>query len=66
MDRRKRAIWPILRATYGAKAAPLWWTRWRIFFMACAELFGYSDGEEWLVGHCLFRRADRPTQAGEP
>lgn len=56
MDRRQAELWPIVVATYGQKSARLWWTRWRIFFMACAELFGYRNGTEWPVGHYLFRR----------
>jgi len=58
MDASRHDIMPILAATYGETQAAKWWTRWRIFFMACAELFGYDDGSEWMVGHYRFRRAD--------
>lgn len=54
MDRHRAAIWPILDATYGEKHAAQWWMRWRIFFMACAELFGYDHGQQWWVSHYLF------------
>jgi cyclopropane-fatty-acyl-phospholipid synthase len=56
MDSRKEHIWPILVETYGSENALTWWVRWRVFFMACAELFGYDQGREWLVGHYRFER----------
>ena len=54
MDRRRREIEPILAATYGAAETRRWWVYWRVFFMSCAELWGYSQGREWLVSHYLF------------
>jgi cyclopropane-fatty-acyl-phospholipid synthase len=55
LDAQRAQAMPILVATYG-EAAPQWLQRWRIFFMACAELFGYRDGQEWWVSHYLFER----------
>ena len=56
MDAQREAVWPVLERTYGAAAAQVWWMRWRLFFMSCAELFGYDDGQQWWVSHCLFER----------
>ncbi|MCU0411738.1 MAG: cyclopropane-fatty-acyl-phospholipid synthase family protein, partial [Bacteroidetes bacterium] len=56
MDENKEAIMPILARTYGEAQATKWWVYWRVFFMACAELWGYRDGSEWMVSHYLFRK----------
>jgi cyclopropane-fatty-acyl-phospholipid synthase len=55
VDTHRAAVLEVLEATYGA-SAPQWLQRWRLFFMACAELFGYRGGQEWWVSHYLFER----------
>jgi cyclopropane-fatty-acyl-phospholipid synthase len=56
MDARKGAVMPILAETYGNDEADRWRMRWRIFFMACEELFAYNGGREWYVSHYLLKR----------
>ncbi|MFO1425992.1 MAG: class I SAM-dependent methyltransferase [Steroidobacteraceae bacterium] len=56
MDARRAAVMPILADTYGTGQALRWWVYWRVFFMSCAELWGYGGGREWLVSHYLFER----------
>ncbi len=56
MDKHKSSILPILEKTYGKENVTKWWSYWRIFFLACAELFSYRKGEEWIVSHYLFRK----------
>lgn len=51
LDSSKHDLLPLLSETYGADHARRWWVRWRIFFMACAELWGYRGGKQWLVSH---------------
>ena len=56
IDRHRDRVLPILARTYGEENAKLWLRRWRVFFMACSELFGFQDGEQWWVSHYLFER----------
>jgi len=56
MDANKAEVMQIMASTYGPEDAGKWFMRWRIFFMACAELFAHSDGCEWYVSHYLFER----------
>jgi cyclopropane-fatty-acyl-phospholipid synthase len=56
MDANRDVLKPLFAITYGGEA-DRWFMRWRIFFMACAELFGYKAGEEWLVAHYLFAKS---------
>ncbi len=54
-DANRDEILRVLESAYGDQAR-LWLQRWRMFWMACAELFGYRRGNEWLVGHYLFAK----------
>ncbi len=56
MDEAKGELLPLIRETYGAENERRWWVYWRVFFMACAELWGYRNGEEWIVSHYRFRK----------
>lgn len=56
-DAHRREIDRILAAVHGDAEVIRWRTRWRMFFMACAEMFGYDGGAEWGVTHYRFRKA---------
>jgi len=56
MDAHRNEILPLFRDTYGPAQAEKWWAYWRVFYMSCAELWGYKRGEEWLVSHYVFRK----------
>ena len=54
MDSHRERLMPVFSATYG-EDSELWFARWRMFFMACSELFRYNGGNEWFVAHTLLR-----------
>ena len=56
MDQHRHQILDCFVQTYGASAATRRWVYWRVFFMACAELWGYHRGKEWMVSHYLFQK----------
>jgi len=56
LDAHRTEVLPILEATYGRDSARRWFYRWRLFFLAVAELFGYAGGSEWFVSHSLLQQ----------
>jgi cyclopropane-fatty-acyl-phospholipid synthase len=54
LDANRAGVMPLLAQVHGQADAALWLQRWRLFFIACAELFGYDRGQEWGVSHYLF------------
>jgi cyclopropane-fatty-acyl-phospholipid synthase len=54
LDAQRDAALAIFADAYGARDAARWLQRWRLFFLACAELFAFRRGTEWFVAHLLF------------
>ncbi|MGE3165877.1 MAG: cyclopropane-fatty-acyl-phospholipid synthase family protein [Planctomycetota bacterium] len=55
LDRHRADVLRVMREIYGATDAAQWLQRWRMFFLSCAELFAYANGDEWQVAHYRFR-----------
>ncbi len=55
-DQHREEILGLFSKVYGEREALRWLVRWRVFFLACAELFGYNEGTEWIVCHYLFEK----------
>jgi len=58
MDRNRERIMELFASTYGAEHSRKWWSYWRVFYMSCAELWGYRAGQEWIVSHYLFKKVE--------
>ncbi|MFK7888946.1 MAG: class I SAM-dependent methyltransferase [Gammaproteobacteria bacterium] len=56
MDASGAAGKALIADTYGAEQQVRWWVRWRLFFLACSELFNYDNGQKWWVSHYLLQR----------
>lgn len=44
----------VLEEAYGRGRGEAWFANWRVFFLACEQLWGFRGGTEWLVSHYLF------------
>jgi cyclopropane-fatty-acyl-phospholipid synthase len=66
MYQNRPAVEKILSTTYGADQVKKWWVYWKVFFLACAELWGYKNGNEWMVSHYLFQKKPVTQEAGKP
>ena len=53
MNANESKIKHLFDAVYGPSESKRWMWRWRLFFLACSELFGYKHGTEWGVSHYL-------------
>ena len=56
LDASRDELLGVLADRYGGAAAERRLQTWRVFFMACAELWGYRGGTEWGVSHYRFAR----------
>lgn len=60
LDAKRADVVPILAQTYGVRDAERWFQRWRMFFLAVSELFGYANGNEWFIAHALLEHQPQP------
>lgn len=65
LDRHRVAIEELFRDHYGIQGAKRYVQRWRMFFMACAELFRFGSGGEWYVSHYLLQHRDAEVSQSE-
>ena len=57
MDQNKIEILSLFERSNSSTMAKRKFHFWRLFYIACAEIFGYEDGNEWVVSHHLFKKS---------
>ncbi len=65
-DARKESILKLFEKTYGEHQAIKWFNYWRVFFLACSELFRFNQGDEWYVCHYLFEHSNEKSKILNP
>lgn len=56
-DRHRSEIIACFERELSSNEAQKMFQRWRMFFMACAELFRFREGQEWFVSHYVLEHA---------
>ncbi len=57
LDAHRDEALALFASVYGESEARSRFAAWRLFFLACAECWGYRGGTEWIVSHYLLRRS---------
>ncbi len=53
---KKNELLTLFSDTYGPSQLNQKWSGWTVFFIACAELFGFNKGNDYMVFHYLLRK----------
>ena len=59
MDQNKSKILSLFERSNISSVAKRKFHFWRLFYIACAEIFGYDNGNEWVVSHHLFKKSGK-------
>ncbi len=56
LDRHRAQVRQLMARVYGHRNQIRWLVNWRLFFLACSEVWGLRNGREYLVSHYLFEK----------
>ena len=59
LELNKDKVIPLFEKHYGKEESITWYNRWKVFFISCAELFGYNKGQLWGVTHYLLSKNEK-------